>query len=466
MVDLILLKTQAGDGGNGRVSFLREKFRPKGGPDGGKGGDGGSIFLKGSRHLNTLGHFAGIKTVVAQPGEYGGKRRSTGHKGEDVYLEVPLGTTVWILAENGVSRKRHQFEAYEGHTKQKFKFTKYFLEKEGQHTPPRVIDEEVPVKILAPVRQLPKSDERAGDVEVEEGQKKVAGEDKNETEEIIESRENIDAQRDQAGERQSKLVRSQELVNLDLDKVDKIKFCEVMEEGEVVLLSKGGFGGVGNDLFKSSINTTPLEAEYGTFGERKQIVLELKLLADIGLVGHPNAGKSTLLSILTKAHPKIADYPFTTLEPQLGIMYEKGDDGVGHEFILADIPGILEGAHTGKGLGFTFLRHIEGCKVLLYMLNLEESEIFDDSLSDLTKAQNLIKQWQILKLELQKYGHDVDQKPSLVAVTKIDLYPEALRSSILKEISKTGSEAILFSSITGEGVVQLKTKLLKLILAA
>jgi GTP-binding protein len=174
-----------------------------------------------------------------------------------------------------------------------------------------------------------------------------------------------------------------------------------------------------------------LIAEYGTFGEHKAIALELKLLADVGLVGLPNVGKSTLLSVVTKAHPKIANYPFTTLEPQLGLMHVQHARG-SRDIVLADIPGLIEGAHQGKGLGYAFLRHVEGCRLIQAVLALEESVIFDSMLSDQQKAEQLVAQLSTIEHELSSYQANILEKPLCILINKADLLSPALREAILR----------------------------------
>ena len=271
----------AGNGGDGMVHFRREKYVPRGGPDGGDGGNGGHIILKGNRQLHTLLDLRYRKFIKAGHGAPGHKSRKTGKGGEDVLLDVPLGTVV-----------------YDSNTR-----------------------------------------ERIG---------------------------------------------------------------EITEEDQQILVAKGGDGGLGNWHFKSATNQTPHHAQHGKPGEEKVIELELKLMADVGLVGFPNAGKSTLLSSISEARPKVADYPFTTLEPNLGVV----TFGDYRSFVMADIPGIIEEAHTGKGLGLQFLRHIERNSILLFTISSDT---------------DIEGEYRALLHELESYRPDLLEKPRLLAITKMDL---------------------------------------------
>jgi GTP-binding protein len=401
MIDIVKLTLQAGAGGNGRVSFRREKYIPKGGPDGGQGGDGGSIILRVNPKLTTLHHLAGTSEFVASSGQAGGKRSKTGSKGEDKIIEVPRGTSVWLLTENQVShRRRSRYGLNWKVNRSDVRFDRYYLEKEGQFIPePPFLDE-------------------------------------------LEKPEKID------------------LKNLaSLKKLASTQLIELTEPGAEVVISQGGFGGRGNESFKASNNTTPLEAEYGTPGEAKTVLLELKLLADIGLIGFPNAGKSTLLSRLTEAKPKIANYPFTTLEPQLGVLrVGSGEDA--RELVVADIPGLIEGAHAGKGLGFTFLRHLEHCQMLVYVLFLEDEVVLDEALTVDEKLKRLQQQYQALRQELTSYDDQLLHKKSLLTVNKIDIYSKELLDTLKSGFDGVGDKPLLISGYTGEGLDQLRHELL------
>jgi len=400
MIDLVTLMIEAGNGGRGRVSFRREKYVPKGGPDGGHGGNGGSVILMGTRHYNTLQHFAGIKKVAAMAGESGRARKQTGADGQDIILEVPLGTVVWLTAENEISAKRR---------------LKYSIE----HTLTRseVVQQTYSVQKWTDPSNKP-------------------------TDVMIQSESN-----------QPELISWPDSI-IPEPLSNKVKLTEILKEGQRVVICQGGFGGKGNIAFKSSINTTPMQAEIGTPGEQKAITLELKLLADIGLVGYPNAGKSTLLSKITRANPKTADYPFTTIEPNLGVLTLPA----GKDLVVADIPGLIEGASQGKGLGHDFLRHIENCQILIFILFLEESVVSDANLTDQQKAELVCQQYQQLQKELKEYQVEMLKKPFLVSLNKIDLYSVELVKAIKKQFAKNKIDIYPFSGFTGEGLSKLIKK--------
>lgn len=412
MIDFVKLILVAGDGGSGRVSFRRERRVPKGGPDGGDGGNGGSVIIRGNKNLATLKSFQGKVLYEAQDGQAGGKRNKIGSKGESLVLDVPIGTEVSVVAENGLAKKRRKFIGLNSLLKKDdVRFEKYYLEKEGQTIPEREVD----------YFYLPLGDEPiAPDVQ-----------------------EILDATRE----------------------VDPIELVTINEHDQELILCQGGFGGRGNDRFKSSRNTTPLEAEYGTHGEKRAVVIELKLLADVGLVGFPNAGKSTLLSVVTKAKPKIASYPFTTIEPNLGILdfadfqQTKGVE----EVVIADIPGLIEGASEGKGLGHSFLRHIENCSTMLYVLALTEEQVFDESLSNKQKAEVLLDQLNSLKQELKNHKKILEGKKFLVSINKIDLYSPELLEEIRKLFKKNKLEVLFFSAATKLGLEELSAKIREIV---
>ncbi len=317
-VDYVKIHCKSGHGGAGSAHFRREKFVPKGGPDGGDGGRGGHIILEGNQHKWTLLHLKYSKHVMAGNGESGGAQKSTGADGEDVILEVPLGTIV--------------------------------------------------------------KDAETGEF-----------------------------------------------------------ILEITEHGERKTLMKGGRGGLGNDHFKSATLQTPRFAQPGEEGEEGWRILELKILGDVGLVGFPSSGKSTLLSVVSAAKPKIGDYPFTTLTPNLGIVSYREDQS----FVMADIPGIIEGAHEGKGLGLRFLRHIERNPMLLFMVPADSA--------------NHLKEYNILLSELEKYNPELLDKYRFLAISKADMLDEELRKEISKELE--GIPHLFFSSVTGYNLQQLKDKI-------
>jgi GTP-binding protein len=321
-VDYIKIFLRSGKGGAGSAHLHREKFVAKGGPDGGDGGRGGHIILRGSRNVWTLLALRYQKHLFAGNGGCGGSAGSTGADGDDVIIEVPLGTV-------------------------------------------------------------------AKDAE---------------TEEVL---------------------------------------CEITEDGEQKILLKGGRGGLGNLNFKSATNQTPRYAQPGEPGKEGWFILELKVLADVGLVGFPNAGKSTLLSVVSAAKPKIANYPFTTLVPQLGIVSYRD----GASFAMADIPGIIEGAHEGKGLGLRFLRHIERNAVLLFLIPADSDDI--------------VKEYDVLLNELQLYNTELLDKPRLLAISKCDMLDDELKAEIAKNLPPI--ETVFISSVAQIGLVELKDKLWKLL---
>lgn len=322
-VDYIKIWAASGHGGKGSVSLHREKYITKGGPDGGDGGRGGHIILRGKANLWTLFHLKFKKHFKAEPGGAGSKNRSTGKDGGDVIVDVPLGTVV----KNG--------ETYE---------TLY----------------------------------------------------------------------------------------------------EITENDQEVVLCKGGKGGKGNWHFKSPTNQTPRYAQPGLEGEEGWFQLELKVLADVGLVGFPNAGKSTLLSVITSAKPKIADYEFTTLKPNLGIVEYRDFQS----FVMADIPGIIEGASEGKGLGHRFLRHIERNSTLLFVIPADSDDIR--------------KEYEILLNELKKHNPELMDKDRLLAISKCDLLDEELEEELKQEVPE-GIEAIFISAAEHRGLTELKDKLWRML---
>lgn len=432
MTDLVKLFLQAGDGGDGKVSFRREYRVPKGGPDGGDGGDGGSVIIEGDRGLATLDHLAGKTSFVAQEGVVGGRRRKTGARGKDLVIKVPLGTQVSVWAENKWARDRRMTRG------------------------PLVLWErqDADFKIYQLERATDKPGPRPSEPMLEAHSGNILGESLNSDTGL--SRRNHSS--GQGGE-PAKELPSSELVK-QADPRQSLSFVEIKEHAQKVVVCQGGFGGRGNDAFKGSTRTTPLIAEYGTSGERRVVVLELKLLADVGLVGLPNAGKSTLLSVLTKARPKIANYPFTTLKPHLGVL--EGLGSLSSEgLIIADIPGLIEGASEGKGLGHDFLRHVENCQALAMVLFLEESLVYDEKTKAQQKARALRKQLRAVLEEVKKYRQKLsswDDKKMLIVINKIDLYNEELRQAIEKEFGQEIKDENFFlvSGATHEGIKDLR----------
>ena len=320
-VDYVKIYCRSGTGGRGSSHFRREKYIPKGGPDGGDGGRGGHIYLRGNRNYWTLLHLKFERHILATNGESGSAKRSSGKDGEDRIIEVPCGTVV-----------------YDADT--------------GEY------------------------------------------------------------------------------------------LCDVTEDGQQVMLLKGGRGGLGNFNFKTSTNQAPRYAQPGEPAQERTIIMQLKLLADVGLVGFPNAGKSTLLSVVSAAKPKIANYPFTTLEPSLGIVGYRDHKS----FVMADIPGIIEGASEGKGLGLRFLRHIERNSLLLFMVPGDTDDIK--------------KEYEILLNELRNFNPDMLDKHRVLAVTKCDLLDEEL-IEMLKETLPDDLPVVFISSVANMGLTELKDLLWK-----
>ena len=323
-IDRAVIEVRSGKGGVGAIAFLREKFVPKGGPAGGNGGRGASIFLKANSKINTLFNFRHSKAFIGKDGEKGGIKNQFGKYADDVIVEVPVGTVV--------------FE--------------------------------------------------------EEGHKFLG---------------------------------------------------DLNEDGKMIRVAKGGRGGRGNSCFKSPTNRAPKIAENGEPGESKRLILELKLLADVGLVGYPSVGKSTLLSVVSKARPEIADYPFTTIVPNLGVVTTKD----GRSFVMADLPGLIEGAHQGKGLGLQFLRHIERCRVIIHIIDMSET------------GRDPVNDYKVIKNELDSYGFGLNKRPCIIVASKMDEDGALERLKAFKK--KIKEPVIAISSLTDEGIEELLYKTADLI---
>jgi GTP-binding protein len=322
-VDEATIRVQAGDGGNGCVSFRREKYIPKGGPDGGDGGNGGSVYFEADSGLNTLADFRLQRMFRAASGQNGMGRERTGKSSEDLVVRVPLGTQVWDA----------------------------------------------------------------------------------ETEELI---------------------------------------GDMTEAGQRLLVAQGGFHGLGNTRFKSSTNRTPRQSTDGTPGERRSLRLEMKVLADVGLLGLPNAGKSTFIRAVSAAKPKVADYPFTTLIPNLGVV----DVDTDRSFVVADIPGIIAGAAQGAGLGIQFLKHVSRTRLLLHLVDVMPAEGLDDPVQSV----------RVIEKELLEFNPELRDKDRWLVLNKVDLLPDADRdqvcSSIVQGLAWTGP-VYEISAINAQGTKQL-----------
>jgi GTP-binding protein len=327
-VDFAKIHVRAGDGGRGCVSFRREKYIPKGGPDGGDGGRGGDVIIRASSDLNTLLDFKYKKEYRAQRGGHGRGNNQHGKDGEDLIIPVPVGTVI----------------------------------KDG------------------------------------------------ETGEVI---------------------------------------ADLVREGQETIVAKGGRGGLGNAHFVTPVRQAPRFAQPGERGQERWLILELKLLADVGLIGLPNAGKSTLISVISAAKPKIADYPFTTLVPNLGIVKIEGFKS----FVVADIPGLIEGAHRGAGLGFQFLRHVERTSLLVHLVDISDV-LMSDPVEDFEKINR----------ELILYSPELIKKPMIVAGTKLDIAVEKIRLNRLSSYCKgKGLDFFPISAITGDGIKDLLMHLSKIL---
>jgi len=331
-VDEAVITVRAGKGGNGCVSFRREKFVPKGGPDGGNGGDGGSVYARACSRLFSLYDFRLKRHYEARNGQGGMGSQCDGHKGEDLILDLPVGTQLYERTEDG----------------------EYLL-------------------------------------------------------------------------------------------------ADLSEEEKVVLLAKGGRGGKGNEHFKSSTMRAPRFAQKGEPGEERSLRLELKILADAGLLGLPNAGKSTFLSQVSAARPKIADYPFTTLTPNLGVLMDEHDPD--HRMVIADIPGLIEGAHTGLGLGDRFLRHVERTRFLVHILSLEDVQMEND---------NPWAGFDLINAELAAFDPELSLRRQIEVVNKIDLATPEHLEAVRRRAEADGRAVFFISAKEGIGLEELTSELWRL----
>lgn len=325
-IDSILISVQAGRGGNGCMSFLRERFRPRGGPDGGNGGRGGNVIFEATTNLQTLADLEYKRHVKGEDGTHGSSKNKNGRAGKDITILVPCGTIIY-------------------------------------------------------------------DADSGEG------------------------------------------------------LADLVEDGDKFLAAKGGRGGRGNRYFASSTRKAPRFSENGDFGEEANLKLELKLIADIGLIGLPNVGKSSILAAISNAQPKIADYPFTTLSPNLGVL-NTGDERI----VIADIPGLIEGAHQNKGLGLQFLRHIDRSRLLIHVLSLENSDF-----------ETIMSEFETVRAEMRAYDASLDERPYFVVANKIDLAQDAGR--LTKKLSTAFNEKNIFflaaSALTEQGIPELVDKIVE-----
>lgn len=399
MIDLVSLRVQAGDGGKGKISFRREKYVPRGGPDGGDGGRGGHILVRANQHMSTLSHLAGVKNIVARAGGAGGQRKKHGADAPNVVIDVPVGTRIIIARQTEGATQRELLVGAELLPKKQVRFEQYYA-----------VDDD-----RAPARSKQLSAQRSQSLQVVSDSRAI------------------------------------------LPTVEGRVYAELTNDGQEVLLCQGGYGGRGNTQFKSSRETTPQRAELGTPGEIKEVWFELRLLADVGLVGEPSVGKSTLLSVLTTARPKIAEYPFTTLEPQLGVV-QLGDA----DLVLADIPGLIEGASRGKGLGTEFLRHVAHCAGLCVVVGASEASL-PTRLSANEFAQAIWQQFMVITTELRQSNPELLAKPQVVVLNKIDLYSDEQVTTCTALFGRDGYDLIPVSAATTQGVPKLKEALVRLV---
>lgn len=341
MKDLARIHIKAGDGGDGAVHFRREKYIPKGGPDGGDGGDGGSVYIVGDNDVETLVEFSYTRHFEAQDGERGVGQKKHGKSRDDLYVKVPVGTVVYEIPQGS--------------------FDSSIKEREG------FLD-------------------------------------------IVEKRKEL---------------------------------VEIIEDGQEYLIAEGGKGGLGNFHFRSSSNQTPREHEEGTKGDEKFLLLELKVIADVGIVGMPNVGKSSILKVMTRANPKIADYPFTTLEPNLGV-FRVGTKDV-RNTVLVDVPGVIEDAWEGKGIGPWFMRHLERVGLIVHVVapDPDRGEEY---------VRQMVEDYKTVRAEMKKYGRGLVDKREVVVINKIEMWREEEKEEVRRAVEKEISREVLVAS-AGSGDV-------------
>jgi GTP-binding protein len=424
-IDRVRIQIHAGDGGKGVVAWRREAHVPQGGPAGGDGGDGGDVWLVADDQLATLLDVGFRRIYRAQSGRPGGGKNKNGKAGEDLILHVPVGTMVFYEGEIEESSERPEQAI------------------EWSPDDPDVFD-------ASPSQDEADSDEPDGDtpdgdpselenVWVNEPSTSAAGEPEAERDPELagappEIREGISA----AAQRLHMAEHPREAPRRSPRREPGDLVGDLDHPGAKLLIAHGGRGGRGNVHFVSSTNRSPDRAEPGTPGEAMWLRLELKLLADVGIVGYPNVGKSTLISRISRARPEIADYPFTTLAPQLGVVTLPGD----RTMVVADVPGLIEGAAEGRGLGHEFLRHLERTRVLLHLLA-----------PDPTPGREVLADLDVLEDELRRYGDMFEGRPRVVALNKLDT-PEsqALVKRARRALRERNIPLFPISAVTGEGV--------------
>ncbi len=397
IIDSAQFTVAAGAGGDGAISFRREKYVPKGGPDGGKGGRGGSVIITANPNINTLRFFAGKNRFEAPSGQKGGKRNQFGLDAADLILEVPVGTQVYVNVE----------------TARLLTGNVLYGTKDWQE----LGDHQKPDKRLLRQQDMPQDPEAALAERF-----------------VLTDRVVLDEPNSTTTSNDASTQRKPSTWLLIKD------FTQAEDQA---VLAQGGKQGLGNAYYKSSRVTTPKFAQRGEAGERFDIRLELKVLADVGLVGLPNVGKSTLLSVLTRARPEIANYPFTTLTPNLGVLIIQNPKSKIQDLVIADIPGLIEGAHQGKGLGDQFLKHVERCRMLIYVLAPMDADLL---LLPKELAQVLLEQLATVRQEVSAYSPHMQEKKSLVVVNKADVMSEAHQVAVSDTFGKEGIDVIMLSA--------------------
>lgn len=468
MIDYAKIKINAGNGGRGIVSFRREKFVPKGGPDGGDGGKGGSVYLVASNDVSTLLDFQYLNHLEAEHGESGGPSNQKGKDGEDLFIKVPVGSIIKVnkILADIPRRKRQktpQAEPIEYEQKMfNYKKTKK-LEMKAQEEleyakahPEEVVEDDqdqLEQEIEGVTIESPEAPETTSVVaqtrskNTEEDSEEYARE-KTEEYSIGEHKVYKFSERVRSFDRSLRAennamarFRSEDIPTYDLDQL-----------GERIMIAKGGAGGRGNARFKWSQNQAPMFAEPSQRGEYLEIEIILKMVANVGFIGYPNAGKSTLLSKLTAASPRIANYPFTTLVPNLGVTYI--DD---KPLVVADIPGLIEGASQGKGLGFRFLQHVERTQILLHLIEIPDLDQISGP-EDMTAM--VLHSYNTIRSELQQYGNDLPDKLEIIVLNKIDKIPEDKRSEYITpletELKKLNRPVVFISAEKELGLNGLK----------
>jgi GTP-binding protein len=420
-VDHIKIFAKAGDGGHGCSSFRREKFEPKGGPDGGDGGRGGDVILQVDHHTDNLKAFFYRPNQKAERGMHGQGQRKTGKSGKNLVLKVPPGTIVYRSEPHHLKKENDEFEEPD---LSKVDWAGEFIE-----------DEEGQMVVMD--RTMPEEEEETDDKDSARSEEVEANE--KEANELAEEENSSEF-----------FVDGEEAEDFELQAEESHPYGELIadltEIGQTFNLCSGGIGGKGNWNFRTDTNQAPIEFTMGEKGEEDWFYLELRQIADVGLVGFPNAGKSTLLTTLSNATPKVAAYPFTTLKPMVGVVDFPGF----YRATVADIPGLIEGAHANVGLGHDFLRHISRCSIFLFVVDTAAVDQ-RDPISDI----------QILRKELCLYDEELGERPWLIVPNKIDLeesslYLEALKTRFPKQ------EIFPISAENGDGLDALKKRLCEL----